>query len=123
TSGNTSINIFQHHFQKYGVLYPVQSISKSRELDLMEIPFLIETSNKEIRSILLDLAQSIGKKVDYMTSEKRKQLHLSAVFASNFLNHLLFIAKQLSMKHKIDFDLLHPLIAETVNKSLEIGPE
>src|SRR5690606_33802582 len=75
------------------------------------------------RSILLDLAQSIGKKVDYMTSEKRKQLHLSAVFASNFLNHLLFIAKQLSMKHKIDFDLLHPLIAETVNKSLEMGPE
>lgn len=123
TSGNTSLNVFQPEFENYGVFYPVQTISKSRKLDIKEIPFLIEASDKEIGALLLRLAQSISQRADYMSSEKRRQLHLSAVFASNFLNHLLSIAKKLSKRHQINFELLHPLIAETVNKSLELGPE
>ena len=123
TSGSVSIEVLGYTLQHYGCLYPLQSFVKSRQVDFKQIPFFIEASNGNTKDVLTRVAKSITKKVAYFDSKQRKALHVSGVFASNFVNHVLTIAKQVATKHKIDFQLLAPLIVETVNKSLELGPE
>lgn len=123
TSGSAPLEAFGNTARHYGVFYPFQSFSKSRIVDFKDIAVFVEASDKETSKMLLKLGQTISNKVLQMNGDKRQALHISAVFASNFTNHLLFIAKQVAIANKIDFELLEPLIIETVNKGLEIGPE
>jgi predicted short-subunit dehydrogenase-like oxidoreductase (DUF2520 family) len=69
------------------------------------------------------MAGAISKKVYKSSSEDRKALHVAAVFASNFTNHMLTIAQEILEDYELDLELLKPLIVETINKSLTIGPE
>lgn len=123
TSGSCPMDVFSNIANHYGVFYPFQSFNKARKVNFKEIPILIEASDKGTGKYLQKLGGTISTKVEMMNGEKRRALHLSAVFASNFTNHLLSIAKQVATSKKINFELLEPLIIETVNKSLELGPE
>ena len=71
----------------------------------------------------MKMGKAISKKVKQISSEDRKALHVAAVFASNFSNHMLTLSKQIAEKNGLDFEVLKPLIAETLNKSINIGPE
>lgn len=123
TSGSCPMDLFESISNHYGVFYPFQSFNKAKKVRFKDIPILIEASDKGTVKFLEKLGRSISSRVEIMNSEKRNALHLSAVFASNFTNHLLTISKQLAKAKKIDFSLLEPLIIETMNKSLELGPE
>jgi predicted short-subunit dehydrogenase-like oxidoreductase (DUF2520 family) len=105
-----------------GVLYPLQTFSKARKVDFKEIPFFIESENDVTTKVLTSIAKSLSKKVIKISSEKRKALHVAAVFASNFTNHMLTIAEEILDAHDMDLEVMKPLIAETINKSLSIGP-
>jgi predicted short-subunit dehydrogenase-like oxidoreductase (DUF2520 family) len=106
-----------------GVLYPLQTFSKEKKVDFKEVPFFIESENLETEKVLMAMAKEISKKVYKSSSEKRRALHVAAVFASNFTNHMLTLSEQLLDEHGMDLELLKPLIVETINKSLSIGPE
>ena len=58
-----------------------------------------------------------------MTSIKRKQLHIAAVFACNFSNHMYTIADTILKKSNIDFNLLLPIIKQTVNQLQKNNPK
>lgn len=124
TSGSQPLSILGYAAtQNTGVFYPLQTFSKNKKADFKEVPFFIESENPGTEKILITMAKAISKKVYKCTSSDRKALHVAAVFASNFTNHMLTIAKEILEKHKLDLDLLKPLIVETINKSLAIGPE
>jgi predicted short-subunit dehydrogenase-like oxidoreductase (DUF2520 family) len=106
-----------------GVLYPLQTFTKAKKIDFKELPIFVESEDSQVQKVLLKMAKAISKKVNKVSSADRKALHIAAVFASNFTNHMLAIAEDILDKHKFDFELLKPLIVETVNKSLSIGPE
>jgi len=106
-----------------GVFYPLQTFSKGRKVDFKEVPIFIESENSFTEKVLMNMAKVISKKVNKISSADRKVLHISAVFASNFTNHMLTIAKEILHDNSLSFDYLKPLIAETINKSLSIGPE
>lgn len=106
-----------------GVFYPLQTFSKGKKIDFADVPIFVESAEPETEKILVSMAKAISKKVSKITSEDRKALHVAAVFASNFTNHMLTLAKGIMEAKKMKFDLLKPLIAETLNKSLEVGPE
>lgn len=123
TSGSRALNVLENPFtSNIGVFYPLQTFSKGKKVEVDEIPIFIEGENDQTEKILLDIAEAISDNVYTLSSSKRTVLHLSAVFASNFTNHMLSIASNLTDYHKIDFEWLKPLIVETLNKSLEIGP-
>ncbi len=122
TSGSVELNTLPQKLN-LGVFYPVQSFSKERSLDYSQIPFLIEANNEYFNQELFDLAWSISAKVKFANSETRKKIHLAAVFANNFTNHLLKISKDILDENQIDWKLLEPLIKETISKALELGPE
>lgn len=102
TSGSVSIDILKGCAKHYGVFYPLQTFSKNSELDYQEIPFFIEGNDTKTVTILKELAQSISPKVFEADSAKRKRLHIAAVFACNFSNHLIAIADDLLQETSLD---------------------
>jgi predicted short-subunit dehydrogenase-like oxidoreductase (DUF2520 family) len=106
-----------------GVFYPLQTFSKSKKVSFKDLPIFIECYTTEAEDILFALARSISSEVRKIGSEERKALHVAAVFASNFTNHMLTIARRIMQQSNLDYNWLQPLIAETINKSLTLGPE
>lgn len=121
TSGSTSIEIFQNYPKvvNYGVFYPLQTFSKNCILRFHEVPICIEANSVWVENQLFSLAEALSLKVYKITSQQRLYIHLAAVFANNFVNHLLGIAQEILNKENIPFELLSPLIQETIRKALE----
>ncbi|MDQ0783816.1 Rossmann-like and DUF2520 domain-containing protein [Chryseobacterium sp. W4I1] len=122
TSGSLPKEILSGEYRKSS-FYPLQTFSKSKELDYEKIPFFIETENERDKEILFDLASKISQNVMESNHEKRKYIHLTAVFACNFVNHLFARAKEISDSQEIPFSYFLPLIDETVKKIHEIEPK
>jgi predicted short-subunit dehydrogenase-like oxidoreductase (DUF2520 family) len=105
-----------------GVLYPLQTFSPGRAIDWPAVPLFVEAPDAAAETLLLALARSLSQHVARLDSAQRLQLHLGAVFASNFTNHVLGIAHALLAEAKLDFGLLAPLVRETVEKALGAQP-
>lgn len=123
TSGSLPMDIFKGGAAHYGVLYPLQTFSKKRDLDFREIPLCIEASDVLTAKALRALAEALSFRVEEISSEKRKVLHLAAVFVNNFVNGLYSVGGQMLQKEGLDFNLLRPLIFETAHKVLLMSPE
>lgn len=122
TAGSVSIEVFTPKTARCGVLYPVQTFSKERNLNFSSIPICIETANPADTDLLEQIAQRLSKKVVHLSSEKRKHLHLAAVFACNFSNHMYTLAAEIAEDAGVDWSLLQPLIKETAAKVENMPP-
>ena len=114
--------MLEEYHQNIGIFYPLQTFTKGVAIDLKEVPICIEAKHRSTEKVLMSLGKSISKEVYNVHSDDRKILHIAAVFACNFTNHLLTISQEIMEDHQIDSSLLHPLIVETINKALSIGP-
>ena len=114
-SGGTDISLLSQ-FKSYGVIYPIQSFSKHKDLDLHHTPFAVEANNTNSYELLYGLASEISDHVFQCNSQQRLALHVSAVFANNFSNALFQIAFELLKAHDLSFDLIRPIIRETAEK-------
>lgn len=121
TSGTVSMDALKTH-QNRGVFYPLQTFSKNKEIDLLEVPFCIEGSDKNTKLVLLNLANILSNDVRFVDSEMRKSLHIAAVFASNFSNHLLAISDKILKQSGQDLSILKPLVTETISKAFSNNP-
>jgi len=118
TSGATPLQVLLKYSDQVGVFYPLQTFSKTKEVDFWQVPLCIEGAYEDLTTELIQLAQTISNKVDVVNTYQRKTLHLAAVFACNFPNYLYHAAQQLLEAHQLDFNLIRPLIAETAQKVL-----
>ena len=105
-----------------GVFYPLQTFSKNREINFLEVPLLIEACDETTQKQLENIATSVSSNVTLVNSDDRLGIHLAAVFANNFTNHMIDIAGQVLEKNALDLDLLEPLIRETIEKALDQNP-
>jgi len=124
TSGTRSLEELQQLMLMYhdlpvncGVFYPLMTFTKGKKVDFIQIPFCIEATEVWVEKILVSIAQDISQVVYLVSSEERRKLHLAAVFSCNFTNHLMGIAKEMLDKEAIPFELLRPLINETLSKA------
>ncbi len=122
TSGSTPLEMLKKYTDRCGVIYPFQTLTRSREINFREVPLFVEGSSPEVENFLLSLARDLSDQVEAMDSRKRMILHLSAVIAGNFSNHMVVRAWELLRAEGIPFDLLHPLILETARKATEMNP-
>ena len=113
------IEIYSDVPAETGVFYPLQTFSREVPISFTDIPLCIEASEPKIEQVLIQLAQDISNVVYLMNSAERRILHVSAVFACNFTNHLLTISKRILDAEHLEFDLLKPLIRETIRKAME----
>ncbi len=115
TSGSVSLAVF-NNFEKFGVFYPLQTFSKNKEVNFSTIPLCVEANNEINLAVLKELANILSTNVVEVNSDKRKILHLAAVFACNFTNHLYALADDLLKANDLSFDMIRPLITETASK-------
>ena len=122
TAGSVDIAIFENKFYNYGVLYPLQTFSKEKDVDFSVIPIFVEGNNEATTNVLLSIANNLSTKTYKATSNERIRLHIAAVFACNFTNFFYTIASELVQKSNIPFEILEPLIAETASKIKTLTP-
>ena len=121
TSGTTSIEVLRR-FENRAVFYPLQTFSKIKKLNFGDIPICLEFSNSLTEKAITQLADTLSPHLHNFNSEKRKVVHLAAVYACNFTNHLLGIASHILKSEEVSPTLLHPLIAETINNAMRENP-
>lgn len=121
TSGNIELNSMPKR-DNLGVFYPLQTFTKNMDLNLSNVPFLIESNNELFGKNIFDLALRLSNSVLYANSEERKKIHLGAVFVNNFTNHLLYLSKKYIDSQQLNWDILKPLLQETIDKLNTIQP-
>jgi len=122
TSGSVDMKSLNNIGRK-GVFYPLQSFSKKKKVDFKNIPICLESETKEDLLKLEELVSLLQSKSYILSSHQRKKIHVAAVFANNFSNHMYTIANEICEKYNIPFDILHPLIEETSDKIKNITPK
>ena len=122
TSGSVAMSALSNQNNK-GVFYPLQTFTENKPIEFKTIPICIEASRKKDLSLLQKIGNTISENVLEMTSSDRKKIHLAAVWANNFSNHLFYQAAQYLKNNHLDFNLLHPLIEETVSKLKVLSPQ
>lgn len=122
TAGSVPIVVWEGLATRYGVLYPMQTFSKERDVDFHQVSFFIEAGRPEDAHLLRELASSLSPNVYETTSEQRRYLHIGAVFACNFTNHLYAVCEELLQRHGLPFSAMLPLIDETTRKIHELSP-
>ena len=126
TSGSQPLALLEAHCKRAGVFYPMQSFSRTSTPNWARIPIFLETTQQDDLPRLKNLARTLGCDAYELASEKRGHLHLAAVFASNFTNHMLHLACQSAKplgSEEIPFEVFEGLVEETVRKAFALGPD
>jgi predicted short-subunit dehydrogenase-like oxidoreductase (DUF2520 family) len=121
TAGSISINALKSCSDSYGVLYPLQSLSKFTD-SIPEVPFLVDGNTPEVLHRVIGFAKSLSPNVIEADDTERLNYHVCAVFVNNFTNHLFAIAEKFCEKERIEFKNLLPLINETIQRTAKISP-
>ncbi|HRS18311.1 MAG TPA: DUF2520 domain-containing protein [Bacteroidales bacterium] len=122
TSGSMGIEVFYDLAQNYGVVYPMQTFSKFKDINYAEIPIFIEANTPENEQMLFNFVKKISPHVQVINSQQRCMLHICAVFANNFTNHMCTIAELLMKENQIKFETFKPLLRETFEKITKYSP-
>ncbi len=124
TAGGIGLSVFEGtDIVNRGIIYPLQTFSIDREVSIIDTPILIEAEERSISDMIVDLANSLSDKVYIVDSERRGMIHLAAVFVCNFVNHMYRAGEMITARADLPFEILEPLIRETMQKGVEIGPQ
>jgi predicted short-subunit dehydrogenase-like oxidoreductase (DUF2520 family) len=115
-SGTVSSEVLSTYFHRYGVFYPLQTLSKERAIDASDIPIGITAHDGYSLSILMTLSQAFSSYSRVISDEERRLIHLPAVLVNNFTNALYDMAFKYCEQQDLPFEFLIPLIQETANK-------
>ncbi len=121
TAGSVPMEVLKNLSSTYGVLYPLQTLSKESD-HIPGIPFLIDGSNKETVNIITAFAKTLSDKVMPTSDAERLHYHVAAVFVGNFTNHLAAVTESFCEKEKLDFKILLPLVNEVTYKINHFSP-
>ncbi|OIP84652.1 MAG: hypothetical protein AUK44_01935 [Porphyromonadaceae bacterium CG2_30_38_12] len=116
TAGSIPLSVFGNKFERFGVLYPLQTFSKVKPIDISNVPFFVEGNSQDSEQEILAVASQLSATCVCVNSEERLKLHIAAVFACNFTNYLYGVAQNLLANTSISFEVLKPLILETAHK-------
>lgn len=123
TAGSVPMDVWREAGAiSYGILYPLQTFSKERAVDMREVSLFVEASDEASLMAVEALAHGLSGKVYRADSRRRALLHVAAVFACNFTNAMYDAAHQLLATDGIPFDVLLPLIDETAAKVHALTP-
>ncbi len=99
------------------IFYPLMTFTKGVNLDFSAVPICLEAEEKKVAKYLKSIAKSLSKTVVFIDEKQRLALHIAAVFSSNFANHFWALSKEILELEQLDFQLLRPLVQETLNKA------
>ena len=122
TAGSMPISVFSTYAEHYGVLYPMQTFSKHKDLEFRRIPCFTEANDARSEAVIRGFANTLSESVYELSSAQRRYLHLAAVFACNFTNHMYELSAEILSRNDIPFEVMLPLIDETAEKVHTCAP-
>ena len=122
TAGSMPMDVWKGYAVRYGVLYPMQTFSKQQAVDFTTVPFFVEANHTTDLNALKMIGTRLGSNFYEATSQQRQFLHLAAVFACNFSNHMYALSAQILKQQGIPFEVMLPLIDETAKKVHSLDP-
>lgn len=122
TAGTLPLSLITPYFRHSGVLYPMQTFSRNKAVEMKSVPFFVEGVDAEADAVARELAESLSDSVYELSSEQRRHLHLSAVWACNFVNHCYAQSASVLSEIGVPFSVMLPLIDETARKVHEMPP-
>lgn len=121
TSGTASLDVFDQ--PNSGIFYPLQTFTHDNEVEFSKIPILIDGKTDSVKKDLCRLGQLISSKVQLVSESERQQLHLAAVFASNFTNRMLAAAEELLKNTSLNINILEPLVIKSIENVFDTNPD
>jgi len=115
-AGAVALDAVKHASEKRAVIWALYSIRKHNLPSIPDVPLIIEGTDKEVEELARRIASDISTNVVSANYKQRQMLHLNAVFANNFTNHLLAIAEQICIDNGLAFEVLQPIIMQTVQQ-------
>lgn len=122
TAGSVPLSTISDFFENAAVLYPMQTFSRTRNVDFSKVPLFVEGSNEHSLQLATQMAEKLSDTVTPLDSRRRRALHLASVFACNFTNHCYALAGEILQEAGIDPKFLLPLIDETAQKVHDLSP-
>lgn len=122
TSGTLSRSLLEPASSRTAVLYPLQSFTKGREVDILDVPAFTEAESEDDHKKVDALARAISNRVEHTSAQQRKTLHIAGVITNNFTNILLEEVEKLLAGAGYNLDVVRPLARETIAKAFELGP-
>jgi predicted short-subunit dehydrogenase-like oxidoreductase (DUF2520 family) len=119
-SGSTALDQISAGVRR-GVFYPLQTFTKGRQVDFKKIPIGLEAENESDYQLLEGLARQLSPHFFRMNSRQRLKIHLAAVWANNFGNHMVAVAEDIAANADVPREVLYPLIEETIAKAKTLG--
>jgi predicted short-subunit dehydrogenase-like oxidoreductase (DUF2520 family) len=120
-AGSVSKDIFKGKSENYGVIYPFQTFTKGVDIPFDKVHAFIEGSNNFTTSWLFHFSEKLGFIPHLTSEEERKYIHLSGVFACNFMNHCIYLGERILEDKGIDKEYLKPLLQQSFDKVLTLG--
>lgn len=129
TSGSFQTDLLTPYLNAPASFYPLQTFTKDTPIQLKNVPILIEGNDEQFIQLEV-IGDALSEKVQRIDAKKRKALHIAAVSVNNFTNYLLAKTKIYCQKNDLDFELLSPLLKQTIEKctssseplSIQTGP-
>jgi predicted short-subunit dehydrogenase-like oxidoreductase (DUF2520 family) len=123
TSGSTPTHVLGKWYSNFGVMYPLQTFSRSKKMVPVTVPWFITGSDKKSSDLLKHTAGLLSSKLSVVDDETRLRLHLAAVLVNNFPNFIFDLVYEFLSVNNLDFKLLLPLLEETMAKLKTLTPE
>ncbi len=122
TSGFTGLEAIREVSGKTGVIWPLQTLTRGKEVVFTSIPLFLEANSPESLETLRSFSALISDRVYVADSPTRQKIHLAAVIAGNLTNHLYTLSARILEQEQVPWDVLAPLIRETARKAAEGHP-
>lgn len=129
TSGSFDSKLLNTHSSNWACFYIMQTILSNFDTDFTSCQVLIEANNSNSLNILKEIAIELGSDVKELNSIQREKLHIAAIATNNFTYHLFSCIQKYCIENDISFDILKPLLEETINNinkqevfKLQTGP-
>jgi predicted short-subunit dehydrogenase-like oxidoreductase (DUF2520 family) len=122
-AGSQPLDLLAPLGENIGVMWPMQTLSRARTVELRQVPLFVE-GTRSSQVAVERLARELSDKVFITDYPARLRLHIGAVFAANFVNHLVQIAADLALVVRgADYHLFLPLLKEVVAKLDQLTPQ
>ncbi len=118
-SGLKVARLFIEMSDNFGVFWPIQTLKKNL-INKNKPSIVMTVSNDYTKNIFESMAQTCADTYQFYDEHHKQKIHLAAVVANNFTNHLLGMTKEFCKNNEVDFALLHNIILETGQKAVAV---
>ncbi len=123
TAGCVELEVFKGKALNYGVIYPLQTFTKEKEICFKDVPLYIEGNSSDFETEISEFAKRLSNNIKLIDSTTRMNIHLAAVIACNFSNYFYILAESVLKNRGLEFSILQNLLIETVQKTKSISPK